>query len=55
MTEGPRGRGYKPELFETGTPTGPTPTPEPSSLALLGTGIVVVAGLVRRKLKKTLD
>lgn len=36
-------------IFETRTPT--TPTPEPSSLALLGTGIAAAAGILRRRMK----
>jgi PEP-CTERM motif len=35
-------------LRETSVPE--TPTPEPSSIALLGTGLLAVAGLVRRRL-----
>jgi hypothetical protein len=35
-----------------GTPGGPTPTPEPSSLALLGTGALGLAGVVRRKFRR---
>jgi hypothetical protein len=35
-------------IFETGRP--PLPTPEPSSLVLLGTGIAVAAGLLRRRM-----
>lgn len=37
-------------ILETGTPT--TPTPEPSSLALLGTGALGLAGIVRRKFRR---
>jgi hypothetical protein len=31
------------------TPTPPTPTPEPSSLVLLGTGVLGAAGMLRRR------
>ena len=37
-------------IFETGSGT-PPPVPEPSSLMLLGSGIAVAAGLVRRRMK----
>jgi hypothetical protein len=33
-----------------GTPSGPSPVPEPASLSLMGTGILAAAGLLRRKL-----
>jgi hypothetical protein len=34
-----------------GTPT-PTPVPEPGSMALLGSGLFALAGVIRRKLRK---
>jgi hypothetical protein len=34
------------------TPSSTTPTPEPSTLMLLGTGLTVLAGLTRRKLAR---
>ncbi len=40
-----------PAVLETSLPlTGPAPTPEPSSLILLGSGVLGMAGLVRRRL-----
>lgn len=41
--------GTGPDTFLPGTPGAPPPIPEPSSLVLLGTGIVMLAGLIRRR------
>ena len=41
--------GTGPDTFVPGTPGTPPPVPEPSSLALLGTGIVGLAATVRRR------
>ena len=45
---GANGQGVDFILFNVGTPA---PTPEPGTLALLGTGVLGLAGVIRRKLK----
>ncbi|GAC1421271.1 MAG: hypothetical protein NVSMB62_16030 [Acidobacteriaceae bacterium] len=41
--------GTSPDTFLQGVPGAPPPIPEPSSLVLLGTGIVTLAGIVRSR------
>lgn len=45
----------QPQTFIQYTPASPPATPEPSSLMLLGTGILGAAGMMRRRMARVLD